>query len=88
MPSRKYDGCKSPLFGGFLNKAGPDTASADIKLLYPAVANGSNTLKVRVKPPFIHIVGMTHVIAHQRTFSAYIAYFGHFQILQALDSHI
>jgi len=58
--------------------AGADTAGARIDFLHTAVAKRSNPLQIRVEAPFIDIMGMAHIVAHQGTFSTYIAYFGHF----------
>jgi len=66
------------LFGGFLNQTGPDATGAGIDFLNPAVSDRPNTLQIRIKPPFIHIMGMADVVSDQRFFSAYIAFFRHY----------
>jgi len=37
-------------------------------------------LQVGVKTPFVDVVSMTHVIADQRLFAAYIAFSGHLKL--------
>ena len=58
--------------------AGADAARTDFHAFHAPVANGLNLLQVWI-PDFLgFVIGMAHIIAEARSFTADFAYFRHF----------
>lgn len=62
----------------FNDASGFDAGGANHHFFGLAILHGPHILQIGIETPFIHIMGVAHMVARHRFFSANITYFGHF----------
>lgn len=67
------------------HSAGPDASGADACSLVGSIDDGADPLKIGVPSPLGDVMSVAHVVAEQRTFSAYITACCHDDLLKGFQ---
>ena len=65
------------LLGSFNDVASLDAVGADGDLLYGAILESTNTLKVGIESALVDVVSVAHVVTYHGLFATYCTHLGH-----------